>query len=273
MQTIEPLASLAEMAGDYERAVGFHEEGLRMAENLGLWPEAADRLTGLGSTAMPTGDHERACEFHQRALRLPAEHSFKPGELHAEIGLGLGARREGRLDAAEAHMRHALEWQTAMFFEPGRALVLTELGFVAEQRGEADEALRLHLEGWESARNTGDVRALALALEGLAGAHSLAGRPQNAALLLGAAHAARTSVGMPLPSAVRGGVDRVTAAVRSHLDEDAYRTAHDRGGRLTSEQAVVAVQGSTATSSRRLPRTRQSRTINRRAIVSDTTSR
>ncbi|MFI2618090.1 hypothetical protein [Streptomyces sp. NPDC018584] len=128
-----------------------------------------------------------------------------------------------------------------MSFDPGRTLVLAELGFVAEQRGEANEALRLHLEGWEPARNTGDVRALAL--EGLAGAHSLAGRPQNAALLLGAAHTAPTSVGMPLPSAERGDVDRVTAAVRSHLDEDAYRTVHDRGGRLTPEQAVVAVQG------------------------------
>ncbi|MCL8014274.1 BTAD domain-containing putative transcriptional regulator [Streptomyces sp. AS02] len=240
LQTIEPLASLAEMAGDYERAARLHQEGLRMAEDLGLWPEAADRLTSLGSTAMLTGDHARAREFHQRALRLAAEHNFKPGEIHAEVGLGLGARREGRLDAAEAHMRHVLRWQTKMSFEPGRALVLAELGFAAEQRGDADQALSLHQQGWTSARNTGDARAMALALEGLAGAHTLAGRHAYAALLLGAAHAARDSVGMPLPPAERGDVDRITAAVREHLDEEAYLAAYRRGTGLTPEEGLSA---------------------------------
>ncbi|WP_432151816.1 BTAD domain-containing putative transcriptional regulator [Streptomyces sp. bgisy029] len=240
LQTVEPLASLAEMAGDYERAAQLHQEGLRMAEDLGLWPEAADRLTGLGSTAMLTGDHEKARDYHQRAMRLAAEHSFKPGEIHAEIGLGLGARREGRFDTAEVHMLHALEWQSTMAFEPGRALVLAELGFIAEQRGDAESALRLHLDGWTSARNTGDARAMALALEGLAGAHALAGRPAYAALLLGAAEAARASVGMPLPKAERGDVDRIAAAVRLHLDEDAYQAAYRRGATLTPEQALAA---------------------------------
>ncbi|MFE2294928.1 BTAD domain-containing putative transcriptional regulator [Streptomyces sp. NPDC059452] len=239
LQTVEPLAALAEMAGDYDRAARLHQEGLRRAEDLGLWPEAADRLTGLGSTAMLTGDHARARAFHQRAMRLAAEHSFKPGEIHAGIGLGLGARREGRLDTAETHMRHALEWQTAMSFEPGRALVLAELGFIAEQRGQAAEALRLHREGWTSAYNTGDPRAMALALEGLAGAHALAGHPAYAALLLGAARTARESVGMPLPPAERGDVDRITAAVRAALDEDAHRAAYDRGTGLTPAEALA----------------------------------
>ncbi|MFE7459829.1 BTAD domain-containing putative transcriptional regulator [Streptomyces sp. NPDC057554] len=240
LQTVEPLAALAEMAGDYDRAAELHQEGLRRAEGLGLWPEAADRLTGLGSTAMLTGDHARARAFHQQAMRLAAEHSFKPGEIHARIGLGLGARREGRFDTAETHMRRALEWQSALSFEPGRALVLAELGFIAEQRGRADEALRLHLDGWTSARSTGDPRAMALALEGLAGAHALAGRPAYAALLLGAAHTARESVGMPLPPAERGDVDRITAAVRAHLDEDAHRAAYHRGTGLTPEEALAA---------------------------------
>ncbi|GEC08112.1 SARP family transcriptional regulator [Streptomyces spinoverrucosus] len=238
LQTIEPLAALAEMAGDYDRAAQLHQDGLRMAEDLGLWPDAADRLTSLGSTAMLTGDHARAREFHQRAMRLAAEHSYKPGEIHAEVGIGLGARRAGQLDTAEAHMRHVLRWQSMMSFEPGRALVLAELGFIAEQRGDADQALRLHLEGWAAARNTGDARAMALALEGLAGAHALAGRHVHAAVLLGAAHAARDSVGMPLPAAERGDVDRITQTVREHLDEAAYRTAYRRGSGLTPEQAV-----------------------------------
>ncbi|MFI7019037.1 hypothetical protein [Streptomyces sp. NPDC050164] len=66
------------------------------------------------------------------------------------------------------------------------ALILAELGFIAELRGDARGALARHEEGYETALTTGDPRALALALEGLAAAHALADRPGTAALLLGA---------------------------------------------------------------------------------------
>ncbi|WP_067812934.1 BTAD domain-containing putative transcriptional regulator [Actinomadura kijaniata] len=238
LQTIEPLASLAEMAGDYPHATRLHQEGLQAAEDLGLWPEAAERLTSLGTIAMLTGDHTRARELHQRAMRLAAEHSYRSGEIHAEIGLSLGARREGELDTAETHLRRALRWQTTMAFAPGLALVSAELGFIAEIRGDADEALRLHTDGWAAASTTGDPRAMALALEGLAGAHALAGRHTYAAVLLGAAHAARESVGMPLPPAERVDVDRITKAIHRHLSEDAYQAAFRHGHTLTPEEAL-----------------------------------
>ncbi|KIF75627.1 hypothetical protein QR77_20410, partial [Streptomyces sp. 150FB] len=48
-----------------------------------------------------------------------------------------------------------------------------------------------------------------------------------AAALLGAAHAARTAAGAPLPSAERGDVDRITAAVRGALDAAAFDEAFD----------------------------------------------
>ncbi|WJV44287.1 AfsR/SARP family transcriptional regulator [Streptomyces flavofungini] len=238
--TVEPLAALAQMTGDYRRAARLHEDGLRIAEDLGLWPEAADQLSGLGSTATLTGDHDMARAFHERAVRIAADHSFRPGVIRAETGLALGARRAGHLDAAEPQLRHVLRWLTHMAFAPGIALVLAELGFIAEQRGDAAESLRLHLAGWSAARTTGDARAQAFALEGLAGAHAAAGRPLCAAVLLGAAHTARDSVGMPLPPAERGDVDRISAVVRGCLDEEAYRSAYARGSALTPEEAVAA---------------------------------
>ncbi|RFS87454.1 AfsR/SARP family transcriptional regulator [Actinomadura spongiicola] len=239
LQTVEPLASLAEMNGDYDRAERLFQEGRRIAEELGMWSQVSDTLSGLGNLAMLAGDHARAREFHQDALRVAAEHSFKPGEIRAEVGLGLGARREGRLDAAETHLRHVLEWLTRLNFEPGRALVLAELGFIAELRGDAATSLRLHLEGWAAARNTGDARAMALALEGLAGAHTLAARHTSAALLLGAAAAARDSVNMPLPPAERGDVDRITRTVREHLDEDTYRTTFEHGRTIQLDESTL----------------------------------
>ncbi|WP_253867922.1 BTAD domain-containing putative transcriptional regulator [Promicromonospora umidemergens] len=238
LQTAEPVGALAEMAGDYAAAARIHREGLRMAEDLGLWPEASYRLTSMGNIAMLTGSFGRARECHERALRLATDHHFKPGQIHAEIGLGLAARREGRLDAAEVRMRNVLRWQSAMAFDPGHALALAELGFIAEERGNADEALRLHLEGWSAARSSGDPRAKALALEGMAGAHARAGRHTYAAMLLGAATSARSSVGMPLPIAERRDVVRITRTIRKDIDEHLFHVAHRHGAELDPEEAV-----------------------------------
>ncbi|MCP2258818.1 hypothetical protein LX15_002516 [Streptoalloteichus tenebrarius] len=103
-----------------------------------------------------------------------------------------------------------LGWFQQADLDPATTLVLAELGFVAELRGDATAAHTPRL---------GDPRATALALEGLAGAHTLAGDHQRAAVLLGAAAAARDAVAAPLPPAERGDVDRITRAARHALEQ------------------------------------------------------
>lgn len=220
VQAADQLAYLAEVSGDYDRAAALHREGLRAAEELGLWTDVSYRLSGLGRIALLGGDFERAAEFHERGRRLAAEQSDRFAEEFAEVGLGLGARRAGELDRAEGHLRSALAWNRrlqAAYGVPfyGVTLLLAELGFVAELRGDAEGARVLHSEGLTVAQATGDPRANALALEGLAGAEALAGNVVEAAGLLDRAHALRASVGAPLPAAERGDVDRIEAAVRA----------------------------------------------------------
>lgn len=237
LQTVYPLAALAEITGDYDRAAQLHRDGLAIAEELGLWTEASDRLSGLGRISLLTGALERAQELHERALRLSMDQSFKPGEIFARIGLALGARRAGKLDLAEEQLRTVLEWNRQVDFEPGNALILAELGFIAEQRGDAETALEMHLAGFAVARHIGDPRALALALEGLAGAEALAGRYETAARLLGAAAAARESTGVPLPPAERGDVERIEIAIAAALTESTRTAAFAHGRTLTPDEA------------------------------------
>ncbi|MFJ9888802.1 hypothetical protein ACIQRW_23425 [Streptomyces sp. NPDC091287] len=181
--------------------------------------------------ALLTGDLPGARELHERARRLAAEQSDTFGEQYAEIGLGLGARRAGELDAAEAHLRQVLDLHRREGYEPETPpLILVELGFIAELRGDADEALRLQREGLTVARATGDPRAVALALEGLAGAELLRGRPGAAARHLGAAAAARDAVGLPLPAGERYDVDRISARTVDLLGREAYEARFAEGG-------------------------------------------
>ncbi|MFJ8844688.1 BTAD domain-containing putative transcriptional regulator [Streptomyces cyaneofuscatus] len=227
LQAMGVLGRLAEISGDYPAAAEWHRQGLHIAEDLGLWTDASLRWSELGRIALLDGDHERAEELHERGRQLAVEQSDRPAEEFAEIGLALGARRRGRLDAAEEYLRNWLEWNRRFDAENGSALILAELGFVAELRGDAEAAEALHLEGLAAANETGDPRAVALSLEGLAGARALAGRHEEAAALLAAAAGARASVGAPLPPAERGDVDRITAAVRTGLGERAFTRAWD----------------------------------------------
>jgi predicted ATPase/DNA-binding SARP family transcriptional activator len=221
--------SLAEIAGDYERAELIHRNGLSMAEELELAPEISFQLSWLGRIAMLRGQHERAWQLHERARTLGAEQGFKPAEMYAETGLGLGARRMGRFDVAEKHMGNVLDWHRAQRFQAGTALALAELGFIAEQRGDPVTAHRLQLEGYELARDSGDPRAVALALEGLAGAQALAGRYEHGARLLGAATRLRDSVGRPLPVGQRDDVDRIANTLEGVLGEAAFSEHFSRG--------------------------------------------
>ncbi|MFG1947898.1 BTAD domain-containing putative transcriptional regulator [Nonomuraea sp. NPDC048826] len=215
IEAMDSLDRLAERRGDYAEAERLRRAELRLAEELGS--EVSFRLSGLGRIALLAGDYARADAYHERARRLAAEQSYKSAEEYAELGLAMSARRQGRYDAAEELLTRWLGWLREVRGTPGIAFFLAELGFVAEQRGDGPAALALHQEGYEAAR--GEPRAEALALEGLAGAHSLVGDAERAVLLLGHAAALRASVGTPLPDGERHDVDRITARARAALGE------------------------------------------------------
>ncbi|WP_051580237.1 BTAD domain-containing putative transcriptional regulator [Pseudonocardia acaciae] len=235
------LAELAEISGDYRRAEALHTDGLRLAEELRLGSQVSLRLSSLGRIALLTGDLAAAEELHRRGLRVAAEHSDRVGEEFAEIGLALGARRQGRLDRAEAHLRGWLRRAGRADGEPGLALVLTELGFVAELRGDAQAGLRLHLDALRCARTVGDPRAVALALEGLAGTAALTGHSAQAARLLGAADAIRRGVGAPLPPAERTDVRRIQTTVIEAMGEPAFAAEHAAGTELSPDEALAGL--------------------------------
>lgn len=241
LQTVSPLAALAEIKGAYEDAERRQHEGLRMARELGLEAEVSARLSGLGRLALLARDWDRARDLHEQARRIAAEQGYKYGEIHSGMGLALGARRSGDLDRAEAYLLHIRDGYAELSSQAGDHLLLAELGFVAELRGDARGAASHHLAGLEIARALAEPRALALSLEGLAGAAALPGHATaatGAAVLLGAAAAARRRAGAPLPPAERADVDRITVAARAALGADAFSEAYASGARLDPEEAL-----------------------------------
>ncbi|WP_306367235.1 BTAD domain-containing putative transcriptional regulator [Nocardiopsis sp. CC223A] len=232
LQALDALAVHAEIRGDLGRTAAMRREAVGVAEGLMLWSELSRHLAGLGRVALLERDFERADGFHGRALRIAVEHGDQAGQEFAAIGLGMAARRSGDPAAAERHLRPWLVWNLRLGADPGAALILAELGFCAEQRGDAAQALDLHRRGLATALRGGDPRAVALALEGTAGALALGGAvgdAERAASLLGTAAAAREALDAPLPEAERGDVDRIARRAAGILGVEEYTAAFARG--------------------------------------------
>ncbi|PRX65399.1 putative ATPase [Nonomuraea fuscirosea] len=249
IEAMDVLDRAAEIRGDYAEALRLREEGLRLAEELGF--EVSFKLAGLGRIALLAGDYVRADDYHERARALAVAQSYKSAEENAVLGLAMSARRQGRHEEAEAYLLPVLDWLRGVEGTPGVAFIMAELGFAAEQRGAGAAALSRHREGYAAARATGDPRAIALALEGLAGALSLplerptterctaegcaaerctAGEQEQeleveAAGLLGAAAAIRRAAGTPLPAGERLDVDRILGRLRAALGDETLARA------------------------------------------------
>ncbi|MFC7646494.1 tetratricopeptide repeat protein [Streptosporangium lutulentum] len=148
-------------------------------------------------------------------------------------------RARTALDLAETHLRNLLEqapWQdTGEVPPPHLPMIMTELGLVTERRGDVEAALALHLRAVDLATRFDSAREMTGALEGLAGVLVLTGDPARAALLLGAAAAARVSSGLPLTPAERGDIDRIAASARDALGEKGFAVEFEHGGGLTIE--------------------------------------
>ncbi|MEU0491213.1 BTAD domain-containing putative transcriptional regulator [Nocardiopsis sp. NPDC006139] len=216
LQAFDALAQTAEALGDLDETARLHAEGLRIAEDLRLWRDVSRHASGLGRTALLTGDLDRADTLHERALRLAEEQHDTVAAQYADAGIALTARRRGDLDRAEASLTRWLEWNRRTDGHIGAAFLHTQLGYIAEQRGEPARALELHARGLEHARLSGDPRALALAMEGEAGARSLVGEHAAAADLLDRAAALRASAGAPLAGIERWDVERARARLAAH---------------------------------------------------------
>ncbi|EID56460.1 putative ATPase [Saccharomonospora xinjiangensis XJ-54] len=205
--------TLAGLHGDDVKAEHGFRTALAMADELGLRPEMSYQTSWLGRVALLRGDLAEARRLHEEALRIATDQGFSPGEMYARTGLALGARREGALEEAQRHLTVLLGWHRDHDAPSSEALILAELGFVAELRGDAEEAMRRQREGLAAARRSRDPRAVALGVEGLAGAEALAGNTRRARRLLAVAARIRAGVGVPLRPGERGDVDRIAARI------------------------------------------------------------
>lgn len=277
--SLNNLGTLARDRADYERASALIEEALSVFRKLGDTRTVADLLDNLGHLACLRGDHERSASLCRESLALFRELNDKPGTNEALQNLGMVAHARGDDERAAVLFDESLalsrelndKWGIARSLnglagvalhqdDHGRAVTLFEQGLqlyrevgykqgvAASLNGLADAHQRqrgsrlaeaLYREALVLCREVNDRLGLAISLEGLARTTSAQGNHNRAARLLGAAAALRETIGAPLSRSEQNDLERTDAAVRVHLERDAYAAAWAEGQALTAEQAAA----------------------------------
>jgi DNA-binding CsgD family transcriptional regulator len=149
------------------------------------------------------------------------------------------ALAERETASARSLAEQALTLFKEMKQQHGTALSLYVLAEVATVGGDYARSQALYEQGVGVARESGDKGMITSGLEGLAAAVAAQGNHAWAAHLWGTAEALREAIGTPLPPVERVPYNRVIAAARTQLGEQAFAAAWAEGRTLSPEQALA----------------------------------
>jgi predicted ATPase/DNA-binding CsgD family transcriptional regulator len=237
-------------------------------------------LWAFGMSAQATGDHEAALAGFEEARRVSEQTGGDRELAYALFGLGAVRLRRGETELAGELLAESRETMRGVDDAFGRAFTLYLLATVMAAAGRVADARRLALEGLHASELAGDkfgggnlgtllgilewlagdqqaaearlkeavrIRArighrwgMFTSLEALAWVAQSSGRPERAALLLGASAALWHELGNALYPQWQAYHDRCEAAARAGLGEGRYHTCWQEGCALGRDQAVAA---------------------------------
>jgi predicted ATPase/class 3 adenylate cyclase len=229
------LGMLAFGRGDYDTAVVACKEALGLCEASGNDFGTGLVLTFLG-VLNALDDPIRAEQLVTRATEKFQDAGNPWGEAFGMFSLGRVLALQERYPEAVDLIEEAIARIRVVGERVVLALALINLGWTrlalfdsASADVAFEEALQLLLE-------VKDTVGTARVLEGLAGASLVAGEPENAAVLFGAAEGARRSVGADvwIPDALSH--ERTENAIRHALGAERYEALWTEGTALTPEE-------------------------------------
>ncbi len=236
------LSSLGELAGQqgrYDAARVQLQEALKLAREFGDKRVIAEILGALGMVAEHCQEYRTARSLFEESLVLRRELDEKFDLALALNSLGCLTAREG--DHAAAHALHtdALAICRQLEARDGIARSLSGLAALARLRGDSGPALSLFRQSVELWWQLGETPELPYPLEQIAAILAGEGHHHRAAHLWGAAEALRQTIAVPRPPSETEAYERVVAAARAALGDEAFAHAWSHGSQMGLERAVT----------------------------------
>jgi predicted ATPase/class 3 adenylate cyclase len=228
---------LAHRQGRFEDAQRYADEAMKLYREVGDEEGVQTALNNLAALAVSRGESERARSLFEESFVLAGKRGDRWGEALTGSNLGYLALTLGDIDEAERRLRASLELLSELGAREETAIPLQNLGFVALEREDLAGARVLFEESRELSEAVGWQEGVNYALEGLAAVLVGEGRPEEAAVALGAAERVRRETGVSLEPFERRLNGDTSAAVRAALGDEAYMSARERGLAATSSSS------------------------------------
>ncbi len=170
--------------GEVERAIGYHEQALKIDREIGDRRGEGKDLGNLGLAYFSLGEVERAIGFHEQRLVIAREIGDRQGEGQSLGNLGVAYSSLGEVERAIGFHEQRLVIAREIGDRQGEGQSLGNLGVAYSGLGEVERAIGFHEQYLVIAREIGDRRGEGTALGNLGIAYSGLGEVERAIDLL-----------------------------------------------------------------------------------------
>ncbi len=232
------------LKGESARADATFAEGLALLRAVDDPFDLAMGLISSGASLNYGGHHAEADAHFEEALSLAD--AIDDAVLRAAVAggalsnLSVSARGQGDLDRAAANSEDALRRYFGQDLDLAETRTLMDLAGIANDQGDLRLVVERYQACLERTGERGDMRLIADALTGIAGAASAWGQRRAAVLIFAAAAAVRgrEGIAMRLPGDVAA-VDRHVGELREALGDEKFAAAWDEGAALSLPGALA----------------------------------
>jgi non-specific serine/threonine protein kinase len=224
---------------DVPAAMGWHEQALALAREVGDRKGEAFSLINLGAQSEELHDADRARASYEAGLAIARELREPEATVLALYNLahlawlhGEGAEAGSRYEEALTLAReHRVDWLVPA--------ILLGLGLTSLDRRDVQRAAVLLHESLELGHARGNAVDVIDGMEGLVLFAAATGQMERAARLFGAADALREEIAMPLMPSESAALEPVRHELREALGADGFAAAWAGGRALAREEAVA----------------------------------
>jgi tetratricopeptide (TPR) repeat protein len=232
IQLWRDLASVYELIGDFEAALGAFERMLRLSWVAASKATAAEAFNKMGRVWRRKGDLKLALEYLQRGLELFRAANDTRGAAGSLDDIGRALHMMGRYAEAEAQIAEALARHTKDGDQRAIATSLSRLGNVHQDRGHYEAAYECHRDALAIRKATGDRWGQIVAQNNLAAL----------SFELGELSEARASWLAALPEAEAIGALPLSALILTNLGEVALAENKLEEARRRLENALEIIE-------------------------------
>jgi predicted ATPase/class 3 adenylate cyclase len=244
MRAVEAAGTAYYYIGDNERARGFYDAQLEVAKEIGDQQGVADAMFNLAWTRDWSDDPVEAERYFDQVSDAYRAAGDERGLARVSFIRGQVLLRAGQLESAIRVLLDALELIRELDDVPYLSMTTGALGQAYLLLGDRDAAIHWFIDGvFRTSREIGDEVAITLTLPATAMAAVEGGRPEVAAMIMGAHEALSRTYGVRTPVVL----DLIfqewdpSERARAILDPMAFETALERGRRMRLEEVMALI--------------------------------